>query len=78
MMQKVEDSMSKLESQRFQITEDTKQTNQMNNRCTFTLCYCFLCHSLMNLNWLGMAKLQKKLSMSVSEVTVLWNIIMKV
>ena len=77
-MQKVEDSMLELESQRFRITEYMTQTNQTNERHTSTLCYCFSCHSLMNLNWLVMAKLQKNLSMSISGITVPWNIIMKV
>ena len=65
-MRKVEgSSMSEPENRKFQITEYMTQTNQMNERHTFTLCYCFLYHSLMSHNWLGTAKLQKKLSMRV-------------
>ena len=69
--------MSELESLKFQITEFMIQTTQRNVRHTFTPCYCFLYHLLMNHSWLGMAKLQRKLSMNISAVAAPWNITMR-
>ena len=41
-------SMLELESQRFQITEYMTQTNQTNERHTFTLCYCLTAEEAFN------------------------------